>query len=344
MTAIEVRGLSKRYGDVLANDDLSFSVAEGEVFGYLGPNGAGKTTTIRTLMGFQSPTSGSATVLGSDVRDERELIEAKRRVGYLPADPAFDETATGREILDLHAAVKGDERREELLDIFDPPLDREVREYSSGNNQMLGLVQAFMHDPDLVVLDEPTGGLDPLKQQEFNEFVRRERATGTTVFMSSHILSEVRRVCDRVGVIRDGRLVTTESVERLLRRSGKVVHLTVTDDVGAGEFDLDGVHDLAVRQVDGETVEGEANGGSVDGAGKRETSERTAVAPTVTELSFTFTGNMNALVDRIHDYDVLELDVQEAPLEEVFMRFYGDESAEAAEVPPERRPGDGGEA
>jgi ABC-2 type transport system ATP-binding protein len=321
MATIEVRDLTKRYGEVLANDDLSFSVESGEVFGYLGPNGAGKTTTIRTLMGFQSPTSGTATVLGHDVRDEGELIEAKRDVGYLPSNPAFDENVTGREILDLYGDVRGDERRDELLEIFDPPLDRTVREYSSGNRQMLGIVQAFMHDPDLAILDEPTGGLDPLKQQRFNEFVREERRSGTTVFMSSHILSEVRRVCDRVGIIRDGRLVTTESVEGLMHRSGKVVHVTVADGVHDGEFDLDGVHDLTARQVDGETLGLEVAAGRGGGSGDS--------ATTVTELSFTYTGDVNALLDRLCDHDVLELDVEEAPLDEVFMRFYGDDAGDA---------------
>jgi ABC-2 type transport system ATP-binding protein len=316
MAAIEVSDLTKTYGDVVANDGLTFAVEEGEVFGYLGPNGAGKTTTIRTLLGLQSPTAGTAAVLGADVRDERALIEAKRRVGYLPADPAFDGTVTGQEILDLHAAGKGDERRAELLETFDPPLSRRVREYSSGNRQMLGIVQAFMHDPDLVVLDEPTSGLDPLKQQAFNEFVRAERRAGTTVFMSSHVLGEVRRVCDRVGVIRSGELVTTERVDTLLRRSGKVVRLAVAG--GDGERPaLAGVHDLSVQQRDDET-------------------DRPERGP-VTEYAFTYTGDINALLDRIHAWDVLELDVEEAPLEDVFMRFYGDDAD-----PPGRE--DGGRA
>jgi ABC-2 type transport system ATP-binding protein len=207
MAAIEVSGLTKDYGDVRGVDGLTFAVEAGEVFGFLGPNGAGKTTTVRTLLGFQAPTAGTATVLGADVREEAALVEAKRRIGYLPAAPAFDGTATGREVLDLHASIKGDSRRAELLALFDPPLDRPIREYSTGNVQKLGLVQAFMHDPDLVLLDEPTAGLDPLMQRRFEEFVRAERDAGTTVFFSSHVLGEVRRVCDRVGVLRAGRLV-----------------------------------------------------------------------------------------------------------------------------------------
>ncbi|MFD1644453.1 ABC transporter ATP-binding protein [Haloarchaeobius litoreus] len=313
MSAISVDGLTKEYGDILANDAVSFEVAAGETFGYLGPNGAGKTTTIRTIMGFQSPTSGTASVLGADVRDEAALVEAKANVGYLPSNPGFDGTATGTEILDLHASVKGDSRRTELLDLFDVPVERKIRSYSTGQKQKLGLVQAFMHDPDLVVMDEPTAGLDPLVQQRFNEFVREETANGTTIFLSSHVLSEVQRVCDRVGIIRDGRIVTVERVGDLLDRSGKFVRLGVASDVAAEDITLDGVHDVSVRPVDG--VAAEAAAGGAGGA----------VTAAATELTFTFTGDLNELVDFVDDFDVLELDVEEAPLEDVFMRFYDDE-------------------
>jgi len=335
MAALEVEGLTKDYGEVLANDDVTFSVGEGEVFGYLGPNGAGKTTTIRTLMGFQSPTSGGGTVLGHDVTDEADLIAAKRRIGYLPANPAFDEGVTGREVLDLHASIKGDERRDELLETFDAPVDRKVRDYSTGNVQKLGLVQAFMHDPDLVVMDEPTAGLDPLMQRAFNDFVAAEKQRGLTVFLSSHVLSEVRRVCDRVGIIREGRLVTTERIEDLLHRTGKFVHVRVAGDVSADAFDLDGVHDVSCSTTDG---------GRVDDAGADDanegTADRSATTPPdtadtdpprvegpVTECTFTFTGDVNELIAALADRTVLDLDVEEAPLEEVFMRFYGGQDA-----------------
>jgi ABC-2 type transport system ATP-binding protein len=308
MSAIELRGLTKDYGPVLANDDLTFSVEKGEVFGYLGPNGAGKTTTIRTLMGLQSPTAGTATVLGHDVRDEAALITAKRSIGYLPADPAFDLDATGEEILDLHASIKGDERRDELLELFDPPLDRPVREYSSGNVQKLGLVQAFVHDPDLVVMDEPTSGLDPLMQSHFNEFVRDERRSGKTIFLSSHVLSEVRRVCDRVGILREGRLVTVERVESLLDRSGKFVRARVVGEFSADDFDGDGVHDP--------TLTGTETGADLSTVADDET---------ITEVTFTYTGDINDLIDQFAGEQLLDLDLEEAPLEDVFMRFYGED-------------------
>ncbi|MXV63105.1 ATP-binding cassette domain-containing protein [Natronorubrum sp. JWXQ-INN-674] len=318
MAAIELEGVTKDYGEVLANDDVTFTVERGEIFGYLGPNGAGKTTTIRTLLGFLSPTEGSGRLLGHDITDEDDLIEAKRRLGYLPDDPAFDETATGREILELHASIKGDERSAELLELFDPPLDRTVREYSHGNVRKLGLVTTFMHDPDLVILDEPTSGLDPLMQQRFAEFVRSERDQGMTVFFSSHVLSEVRRLCDRVGIIRDGRLVTVEPVESLLDRSGKVVRLRAAEPIPTEALEIDGVHELETSLDPGE---GE--------------SERDATTPATafTECTLTFTGDVNALLDRLREYRLLDLSIEEAPLEDVFMRFYGGERSERKPTP-----------
>ena len=326
MAALEVEGLTKDYGEVLANDDVSFSVEAGEVFGYLGPNGAGKTTTIRTVMGFQSPTSGGATVLGHDVTEEDDLIAAKRRIGYLPSHPSFDEEVTGREILDLHASIKGDERRGELLESFDPPLDRKVRNYSTGNVQKLGLVLAFMHDPDLVMLDEPTGGLDPLMQRAFNEFIDAERERGLTVFLSSHILSEVRRVCDRVGILRGGRLVTTERIEDLLHRTGKFVRVRVAGEVSGDAFDVDGVHDVSCSTTTASQAGSDGSEDASDSAFPNDATDTPSVEGPVTECTFTFTGNVNDLIGRFDRHTILDLDVQEAPLEDVFMRFYGGDS------------------
>ncbi|MFB6195431.1 MAG: ATP-binding cassette domain-containing protein [Haloplanus sp.] len=290
MAAIEVRGLTKAYGDTLANDHLDFSIERGEIFGYLGPNGAGKSTTIRQLMGFQSPTEGTASIFGRDVRDDAALREAKARIGFLPGDPAFTPSVTGHEFLDYQAALRGDERRDELLDLFTPPLDRPIREYSSGNEQMLGIVQAFMHDPDLVIMDEPTSGLDPLKQESFNQFLRDERDDGKTIFFSSHILGEVRRVCDRVGIIRDGRLVTVEDVDELLARGGKRVRVHTDAPLTEADFDVDGVVGF-------------------DSEGR--------------EAQFTFTGDYNDLFAALADRRIVDVQIDEPPIEEVFMHFYG---------------------
>ncbi|OIB55969.1 ABC transporter ATP-binding protein [Natrialba sp. SSL1] len=319
MAAIELAGLTKDYGEVVANDDVTFSVERGEIFGYLGPNGAGKTTTIRALLGLISPTDGTARVLGHDITDESDLLEGKRDIGYLPDSPSFDEGATGRDVLELHARIKGDERSEDLLELFDPPLDREVREYSHGNVRKLGLVLTFMHDPELVILDEPTSGLDPLMQQRFAEFLRAERERGVTVFFSSHVLGEVRRLCDRVAIIREGQLVTVEPVESLLDRSGKVVRLRTAEPVPFERFDpssLAGVHDLetSLDREDGAADDSEA---------------------AFTECTFTFTGDVNALVERVDGIGLLDLSVEEAPLEDIFMRFYGAEDEVGAERSPD---------
>ncbi|WP_435179996.1 ABC transporter ATP-binding protein [Halorussus sp. AFM4] len=319
MSAIETSGLTKYYGETRGIEDLSLTVREGEVFGFLGPNGAGKTTTIRTLLGFVEPTGGSATVLGRDVTDEAALIEAKRRVGYLPSNPGFDEDVTGRRLVRYHADLKGDERSDELLEVFDAPVDREIGEYSTGNRQKLALVLAFMHDPDLVVMDEPTSGLDPLMQERLYEFIETERERGTTFFFSSHVLSEVRRVCDRVGIIRDGRLAAMEGVEELLDRSGKQVRVSVAGSLDPGDFRFAGVHDLEVG----------------DG-----------------EASFMFTGEYDALLEHLRSYSVRDLEIEEAPLEAVFMKFYdgdaaptaGDGDADANGGPAETTASAGGES
>jgi ABC-2 type transport system ATP-binding protein len=298
MGVIEIESLTKRYGDLTAVDDLTFEVADGEVFGFLGPNGAGKTTAIRTLLGMQAPTAGSVRIDGHDTTDEAQRLDALADTGFLPSNPQFDQQATGREILDLHESIKGGSRRDELLDLFDPPLDREIRAYSTGNVQKLGLVQAFMHDPDVVVMDEPTSGLDPLLVARFNDFVRAERERGVTVLFSSHVLSEVRRVCDRVAVIRDGALVAVEDVQTLLARSGKVVRARADGSLPDDAFDIPGVADRTV-EADGDA----------------------------TRVSFTYTGSVDALVDELDRYPLLELDVEEAPLEDVFLQFYGGEAS-----------------
>ncbi|THE64254.1 ABC transporter ATP-binding protein [Salinadaptatus halalkaliphilus] len=294
MGVIELDGLTKDYGDVLANDDVSFTVETGEIFGYLGPNGAGKTTTIRTLLGLLEPTSGTATVLGADVHDEGALIDAKQRIGYLPAHLGFNEEVTGADVLDYHASVKGGDRRDELLNIFTPPVERPIREYSSGNKRMLGIIQAFMHDPELVIMDEPTSGLDPLKQEEFNEFVRNECERGKTLFFSSHVLSEVRRVCDRVGILRDGKLVGLEDIETLMDQGGKRVRLRTTDEARTELAALDGVSDVQTF---------------ADG------------------IQFIYTGEYNTLLRELATHDVREIDISEPPLEDVFMHYYGSAGA-----------------
>ncbi len=212
----QVENLTKRYGSQRGVDDVSFEIADGEVFGFLGPNGAGKTTTLRTLMGLLRPTAGRATIGGLDCWTQAP--EAKRLVGYLPGEFSFDPRMTGAQILTYLANLRGGvdqaylTRLVERLEL-DPT--RRFRDYSRGNKQKVGLAQAFMGKPRLLILDEPTSGLDPLNQQEFYKMVAEVRAEGRSIFLSSHILPEVEHTCDRVGIIREGRLVKVGGVGEL---------------------------------------------------------------------------------------------------------------------------------
>ncbi len=217
---IETEGLTKLYGKARGIDDVTMSVAAGEVFGFLGPNGAGKTTTIRTLLDLIHPSSGSARIFGLDSR--RESVAIRARLGNLPGDFGYGREATGREALALLAKLRGLDgggRAEQLARRFRADLDRPLGQLSRGNRQKVGLILASFHAPELLILDEPTSGLDPLMQEEFLEFVAEERERGCAVFISSHELDDVQRICDRVGIVRDGRLIAVERIDDLLARS-----------------------------------------------------------------------------------------------------------------------------
>jgi ABC-2 type transport system ATP-binding protein len=230
--AVETRGLTKDYGNGRGITDLDLSVAEGEAFGFLGPNGAGKTTTIRLLMGLIHATRGSARIFGLDC--DRDAVAVKRRVGYCPGElPQFGGWR-GSEIVACVAGLRGDVKDSAIAALaqrFDLDLGRKYREYSHGNKQKLALVLAFMHQPALVILDEPTTGLDPLHQQEFYGIVHDARAGGATVFISSHVLSEVEHVCDRVGIVREGRLLTVSALDDLIGMRAFRVEIDFADDV-----------------------------------------------------------------------------------------------------------------
>ncbi len=315
MAAIELRGLTKRYEDGTGIDSLTFSVQEGEVFGLIGPRRSGKTTTIRTVLGIQSPTAGQATVLGFDPHND--LRRHKADIGYLPASPRFDESATGAEILDSRGQIKGDDRREELVARFDPPVDRRVRNSSPDELRRLALVGAFMHDPALVIMDEPMVGRGvggpSFDRHRFTRFIHEERRRGVTVFLASRAVDEVWRLCDRVAVLRDGRLLGTEPVESLRHRCGKVVHLRIATAVTASSFEFDGVHDLDVQTV---------SFAADSRAGGREPEEKTTSrSSVVTDVSFTFTGDINTLMETLSSYPLLQFDLDEMPLETVFRRL-----------------------
>jgi ABC-2 type transport system ATP-binding protein len=294
---IAVERLTKSYGRSRGVVDLTFSVTQGEVFGYLGPNGAGKTTTIRTLLDLIRPTAGHASVFGLDPR--REAAEIHRRAGYLPGEFGLYDTLTGAEYLAYLAALRGDvDPRDirELADRFRLDLDQRIRSLSHGNRQKLALIQAFIHRPELLILDEPTQGLDPLMQQEFYELLSEIRTEGRTVFLSSHVMPEVERVCDRVGIIREGRLVTVEDVGELRSKEIRVLEAHMAKHVGVEPFAiLPGVQEA--------TSEGEL-------------------------LRVTIAGPMDPLVKELARHEVVDLVSHQPTLEDIFLTFYGDEGPE----------------
>lgn len=291
--AIETVGLSKTYNKTVpALVDLDLRVERGEVFGYLGPNGAGKSTTIRLLLGLIRPSAGRAAVF--DIDTWRRPVEAHRRVGYLPGDLRLSDRLTGDEQLDSLARLRGGAAgglRSELCERLGVVLDRPIRQLSKGNRQKLGLVQAFMHRPELIVLDEPTAGLDPLLQSEVRALLRETVRDGRTVFLSSHSLDEVQHVADRVGIIRSGRLTDVDSVDGLRERSLRHVTITFGEPVDAAAFAaLDGVR---ITGASGQVVR--------------------LAAPEPA---------MDALVKAAAAHHVVDLVSQPADLEEIFLELY----------------------
>ncbi|MEV0292622.1 ATP-binding cassette domain-containing protein [Nocardia sp. NPDC050710] len=251
--AIRTEGLTKHYGKHVALTDLNLEVARGEVFGFLGPNGAGKSTTIRILLDLLRPTSGHVEVLGTNPR--KGGAELRKRIGYLPGELQIEGRNTARDLLgflaDQRGTVSGN-RITELAELLDLDLSKKVGAMSKGNKQKVGIIAAFMHNPDLLILDEPTSGLDPLLQQRFLDLVTAAKANGQTVFMSSHILTEVQQTADRAVIMRAGRLLGTENVEDLRRRSPRSVELIFGEEIFADDFArLPGVRDLT---MDAKTV------------------------------------------------------------------------------------------
>ena len=288
---IRAERLSKDYGADRGVAELTFEVVEGEVFGYLGPNGAGKTTTIRLLLDLIRPTAGRVELFGLDVR--RDGPEARRRVGYLPGDLRLYERLTAREHLRFFASLRGMDDLgdgERLAARLELELERPVRALSKGNRQKVGLVQALMHRPALAVFDEPTAGLDPLVQQVVYELVRETTADGRSVFVSSHVLSEVQQIADRVALIRDGRLQLVDTVETLRQRALTHVEVSFAAPPPVGAFDaLPGVHELERR-------------GAV--------------------VRLTLEGSADRLVKALAGFEVEALDSHEADLEDVFLELY----------------------
>jgi len=248
VSTIVTDGLTKSYGRRRGIEDLTMTVEPGEIYGFLGPNGAGKTTTIRTLLDLLHPTAGTARIFGLDSR--RDSVAIRRRLGNLPGDFGFGRQTTGKEALALLSRLRGVDRLDRAEDLarrFRADLERPLGHLSRGNRQKVGLILSVFHEPDLLILDEPTSGLDPLMQEEFLALISEERERGCTVFLSSHELDEVERVCDRVGIIRDGRLITVERVADLVGRTQRRVTVEFAEPI-----DLDDVGNVfaAAREPD----------------------------------------------------------------------------------------------
>ena len=294
--AIATSGLSKDFGSGRGLFGLDLEVREGEVFGFLGPNGAGKSTTMRLLLDLIRPTSGSAQMLGLDT--VHDSLEIRRRVGFLPGDFALYPKLTGRAMLDYLAELRGgvDPRmRDSLVGRFGADIDRPIRHLSTGNRQKIGLVQAFMHEPELLILDEPIAGLDPLVQQSFHALLGEVSAEGRTVFLSSHTLSEVERVTDRLAILREGRLVVVDSLENLRKVAVQRLEIEFGEPIDVAEF----------RALPGVT-EVHAEGSTV---------------------TVGFEGSADAVVKAAAKHEVRAIRPREEDLEDIFLQYYKTDGA-----------------
>ncbi|MEN8039906.1 MAG: ABC transporter ATP-binding protein [Actinomycetota bacterium] len=295
--AIHTEGLTKHYGDVEALVDLDLDIRSSEIFGFLGPNGAGKTTMIRTILDEIRPTAGTASILGMD--SHSHAVEIRNHIGYVPGDLAMYPNLTGRDTLTYFSNLRGGvdwSYVDELADRLDADLTKKVGDLSSGNRQKVGLIQAFMNRPEVLIMDEPSSGLDPLVQREFQALMREVTANGSTVFLSSHTLSEVQRVADRVGIIRHGHLIAVEAVASLRSKGLRKVELYFDGPVDGSLFShINGVSDIAVQNH---------------------------------HVTLSFSGPMATLLDAITDRNTLvDISTQEADLEEIFLTYYREEAS-----------------
>lgn len=289
MSIIEITNLTKFYGKNRGIEDVSFSVNEGEIFGFIGPNGAGKSTTIRLMLSLIYPTSGTATIFGKDcIKFGHEI---RNDIGYLPSEVFYYDKMKVKDLLKYSASFyKGNfiKRIKELADIMELDLNRKIDELSYGNKKKVGIVQGLLHQPKLIMLDEPTSGLDPLMQNKFFDLILEENKKGATVFFSSHILGEVQKLCNRVAIIRDGHIIKTEDIKTLRKDTYKKVFVRTEKGVGdATKFP--GVSKLEI----------------IDG-----------------EIRFLYKGDINELLGLVAKNKVIDINIEEPTLEEVFMHYY----------------------
>ena len=287
---IRTKKLTKYYGKSRGIIDVDLSVEEGEIFGFIGPNGAGKSTTIRTLLSLIYKTSGEATIFGMDT--EAHKIEILKDVGYLPSEVFYYDNMRAIDLFKYSASFYQKDcskRIEELSSLLQVNLRQKIEDMSLGNKKKVGIIQGLLHSPKLIILDEPTSGLDPLMQKTFFELIKKENERGATILFSSHILSEVQRICHRVAIIKEGKIVSVQNIGEMKENAYKNVSFTVKNGALPKNF-------------------------AIDGAQHVETTD--------TGISFIYKGNMNALLSEIAKYPLLNVDIAEPPLEEIFMHYY----------------------
>lgn len=293
-TLINIQDLTKSYGKHRGIEKVSLQIQEGEIFGFIGPNGAGKSTTIRTLLGLIHPTSGSATIFGKDCIEFR--AENAKEIGYLPSEVFYYDNMKVKDLLNYSASFYKKDCKakiKELCEILELDVNRKIEDLSYGNRKKVGIVQGLLHSPKLIILDEPTSGLDPLMQNKFFELMRKENAAGATIFFSSHILGEVQKLCNRVAIIKEGKILKIEQMEDLRKSNYKKVEVACKENLLVELKDRSEIKQL-VRTEQG--------------------------------YSFMYTGNMKALVKLIAQYDIENLDIHEPDLEEIFMHYYQEET------------------
>lgn len=296
MSVIVLEKLTKYYGKTRGIEDLTFDVKEGEIFGFIGPNGAGKSTTIRTLLSLIRPTSGKATIFGMDI--VKDAPEIAKNVGYLPSEVFYYDNMKVKELLNYSASFyKKDcsKRIKELSEVMDLDLDRKIEDLSFGNKKKVGIVQGLLHEPKLILLDEPTSGLDPLMQKKFFDLLEEENKKGATVLFSSHILGEVQKLCHRVAIIKDGRVIRLDNIENLRGETYKRFNIETEDKLYNGLLNLPGVDDVMKDEK---------------------------------SASFLYKGDINMVMKELSGLKLKNILIEEPSLEEVFMHYYekGDES------------------
>ena len=290
VNVIEINRLTKYYGKARGIIDVSFNVEEGEIFGFIGPNGAGKSTTIRTLLSLIYPTSGNAKIFGRDCI--KYGPEIKQEIGYLPSEVFYYDHMKVIDLLKYSASFYKKDcstRIKELAEIMDLDLNKKIEDLSYGNKKKVGIVQGLLHEPKLVILDEPTGGLDPLMQQKFFDLLQAENKRGTTILFSSHILSEVQRLCNRVAIIKEGKIIDLQKISTLTENSYKRIKVQTLTELGPAYFQLAGTSDI---EINGDVV------------------------------SFLFKGNLNLVMRKIADINIANIWIEEPSLEEIFLHYY----------------------